>query len=42
MLLPSVESSQYTIRVISEEAEIFLINELEFSKKLRSHKETFD
>lgn len=39
MLLGKVEKSQYTVRVISEEAHVFVINELEF-KKLKQNKET--
>ena len=39
MLLPGTERSQYTIRVTSDEANVFVLNALEF-RKLKQHHET--
>ena len=34
ILLP-IDESQYTVRVKSDEAEVYMINELEFNKKVK-------
>lgn len=39
MLLNKVEKSQYSVRVISDEANVFVINELEF-RKLKYNQDT--
>ena len=39
MLLNKIEKSQYSVRVISDEAHVFVINELEF-RKLKYNQDT--
>jgi len=39
MLLNQIEKSQYSVRVISEIAHVFIINELEF-RKLKYNQDT--
>lgn len=41
VLLSGIDMSQYTVTVTSDVAEVYMINELEFNKKMKQ-KETMD